>query len=203
MTRRDKATLAILAFFFSIAVTIELYFVVAHRHLVADAAAHHPLAHLLAIYGPADRAYFAAPSAFALSLEGLNVFVTQPLGVVLAYAIVTRRAWRWPLQLAVGAYLAYSVVLYFLVAAVSGFAEMSERSAGVFAMYFGANLPWLAGAAWMAWDAAREIDRRLAPAIVERDRIAAVVEDVGEEAAEVEPRRERGDYGERPEPLTP
>jgi hypothetical protein len=203
MTRRDKATLAILGFFFAIAVTIELYFVVAHRHLVADAAARHPLAQLLAIYGPADRGYFAAPSPLALALEGLNVFVTQPLGVVLAYGIVTGRAWRWPLQLAVGSYLAYSVVLYFLVAAVSNFGDMSGRTPGLFALYFGANLPWLVGAGWMAWSAAHEIDRRLAPAIVERDRIAAVVEDVGEEAAEVEPRRERGDYGQRPEPLTP
>jgi hypothetical protein len=203
MTRRDVATLGLLGFFFAVAVTIELYFVVAHAHLVAAAAARHPLAQLLAISGPADRGYFAAPSALALALEGLNVFVTQPLALVLAYAIVRRRSWRWPLQLAVGSYLAYSVVLYFLVAAVSRFADMSARGPGVFALFFGANLPWLAGAGWMAWSAASEIDRRLAPAFVERDRIAAVVEDVGEEAAEVEPRRERGDYGQRPEPLTP
>ena len=204
MSRRDVATLALLGFFFAVAATIELYFVVAHDHLVAAAAAGHPLARLLAIYGPADSAYFAAPSPFALALEGLNVFVTQPLGVLLAIGIVRRRPWRWPLQLFVGAYLAYSVVLYFLVGAIAGFATMSDRSPAIFAMYVGANMPWLAGAAWMAASAARELARRpLAPAIVERDRIASVVEDVGEEAAEVEPRRERGYHGERPEPLAP
>jgi hypothetical protein len=203
MTRRDVATLALLGFFFAVAVTIELYYVVAHGELVAAAAAGNVLARGLALYGPSDSAYFAAPTALTLSLEGINVFVTQLLGIALAYAIVRRRPWRWPLQLALGSYVAYSVVLYFTEGAVSGFANMSERSAGTFAIYIGANLPWLVGAAWMAASAAREIARRLAPAIVERDRIAAVVEDVGEEPAEIEPRRERGDHGQSPEPLAP
>lgn len=202
MTRRDVATLALLGFFFAVAMTLELYYVVAHDHLVA-AASHNLFARGLALYGPSDRAYFTAPSALALSLEGINVFVTQPLGLLLAYAIVRRRRWRWPLQLALGSYLAYSVVLYFAEGAVSGFAGMSERSAGTFAIYIGANLPWLVGATWMAASAAREIARQLAPALVQRDRIAPVVEEVGEEPAEIEPRRERGDYGERPEPLAP
>ncbi len=191
MSRRDKATLGLLGFFFVVASTIELYFVVAHDRLVA-AAAHNPLAWLLSIYGPADSAYFAAPSPLALALEGINVFVTQPVGIALAYAIVRRRAWRWPLQLAVGAYVTYSVVLYFLVAYVSGLAGMRERSVASFAIFYGANLPWLAGYAWIAWDAARTIGRRLgysAPAIVERDRVLAVVEQLGEEPAKVEARR--------------
>jgi hypothetical protein len=205
MTRRDDVALGLLAFYFLVAFTIELYFVVAHDHLVADAVAHHPLAFLLSIYGPADQAYFGAPSPFSLALEGLNVFVTQPLGVVLAWGIVRRRAWRWPLQLAVGAYLFYSVVLYFVVGHVSGFASMSERSPRSFFIYYAANLPWLVGYGWLAWDAARQIVARLgsAPALVERDRVAPVVEQVGEQAAEGQPRRERGDHGERPQPLTP
>ena len=203
MARRDKVTLALLGFFFVIGCTIELYFIVAHRELVA-AAAHNPLAWLLSLYGPSDRAYFAAPSALALSLEGLNVFVTQPLGLVLAYAIVKKRAWRWPLQLAVGAYLAYSVVLYFLVAQVSGFADMAPHSFRTFSVFYAANLPWLAGYGWMAWDAARKIRAQLsAPALVQRDRIAPVVEELGEEPAEVEAGAERGDYGEGAEPLAP
>lgn len=170
--------------------TLELYFLVAHDRLAA-AAAHNPFAWLLAIYGPADRAYFDAPSPLALALEGFNVAVTQPLGALLAYAIVRRRPWRWPLQLGVGAYVTYSVLLYFLVAHVSGLAGMRDRRVATFAIFYGANLPWLAGYAWLAWDAARAIVarmRRSAPAIVERDRILAVVEDFGEQAAEVEAR---------------
>jgi EXPERA (EXPanded EBP superfamily) len=160
MDRRDKVTLALLGFFFVVATTIELYFVVAHRTLPEAASAGNTLAYLLSIYGPSDQAYFARPSAFALSLEGLNVFVTQPLGLVLAYAIVKQRPWRWPLQLAVGAYLAYSVVLYFLVAHVSHFASMSEKSPRTFIIFYAANAPWLLGYAWMALDAAREIAAR-------------------------------------------
>ena len=195
MSRRDKATLGLLGFFFVIASTIELYFLVAHKGLVA-AATHNPLAWLLSLYGPSDSAYFDAPSPLALSFEGLQVAVTQPLGAALAYAVVRRRAWRWPLQLAVGAYVSYSVVLYFLVAHVSGLAGMRDRSVASFAIFYGANLPWLAGYGWLAVDAAREILARLprsAPAIVERDRVLTLVEDFGEQAAKVEAGRQRGD----------
>ncbi len=208
MSRRDKVTLGLLAFFFVIGFTIELYFVVAHRGLVA-AAAHNPLAWLLSLYGPSDHDYFTAPSALALSLEGFNVFVTQPLGIVLAWAIVRHRTWRWPMQLAMGAYVAYSVVIYYVIEQVSGFAGMSGRSVRTFAVFYGANLPWLAGYGWMAWDAAREIrarmtaPARLSPALVEGDRVAAVVEEIGEQPAEVEARRQAGDDGERAEPLAP
>ena len=206
MSRRDKATLALLGFFFVIGFTIELYFIVEHRVLVA-AAAHNPFAWLLSLYGPSDRDYFSAPSSLALSLETLNVFVTQPLGLVLAWAIVRRRPWRWPLQLAVGSYLAYSVVLYFLNAQVSGFAGMEGRSFRTFAVFYAGNLPWLVGYGWLAWDAAREIHARLqprlAPTLVQRDRIASIVEELGEEPAEVEAGGQRRDDGEGAEPLAP
>ena len=98
MSRRDQATLALLGFFCFVALTIELYFLVAHGSLVA-AAAHNPLAWLLSFYGPSDSAYFASPSPLALALEGLNVVVTTPLVALLALGVVRRRAWRWPLQL--------------------------------------------------------------------------------------------------------
>ena len=207
MSRRDKITVALLGFFFVMGFTIELYFVVAHRGLVAARAAHNPLAWLMSLYGPSDRDYFQAPSPLALSFEGFNVFVTQPLGIVLAWAIAKKRWWRWPAQLAIGAYVAYSVVLYFVIAQVGGFAGMSGRSFRTFAVFYGANLPWLVGYGWMAWDAAREIGaslrRPLAPALVQREWVAPVVEELGEEPAEVEAGRERGDDGERAEPLTP
>lgn len=206
MSRRDKATLALLGFFFLIAFTIELYYVVAHDRIVAEAG-HNPLAWLLAIYGPSDRAYFDAPSPLTITLEGFNVVVTQPLGIALALAVWRRRNWRWPLQVAIGAYVTYSVVLYFAIAQVSGFAGMRDHSVRSFAIFYGANLPWLAGYAWLMWDAAREIALRFqrgsAPAVVERDRVAPVVEQLGEQAAEVEARRERGDDRQRAESLAP
>jgi hypothetical protein len=206
MRRRDKVTLAVLAFFFVPAVTVELYFVVAHRHLVA-ATPQNPLAWLLSLYGPTDSAFYDAPTPLGLFLEGFQVFVTTPLGLVLAWGIVRRRAWRWPLQLAVGAYVSYSVILYFAVEQLSGYGTMSGRSAGKLALLYGANLPWLVAYGWLGWDAAREMVARLgrasAPTIVERERIAPVVEDFGEEPAEIEARRQGGDHGEGAEPLAP
>jgi hypothetical protein len=202
MSRRDQATLALLGFFCFVALTIELYFLVAHDSLVASAA-HNPLAWLLSLYGPSDSAYFASPSPLALALEGLNVAVTTPLVALLAWGVVRRRAWRWPLQLGLSAYVTYSVVLYFLVAHVSGMAGMAAPTVSAYAIFYGANLPWVIGYAWLTWDAGREIYRALAPAVVERDRIAAVVEDFAEEPTKVESRRQRGDDGERAEPLAP
>ncbi len=152
-----------------IAATLELYFVACHRDL--PARAHTQLfARLFAIYGTADRAYFDPVSPLALALEGINVFVIQPLCLVLIYAIVRGRPYRWPLQLGIGAYLALSVVLYFLVAIVSGYDGMLERSGKSFALFYGANLPWLVGYGWLALEAGRTIARqfRAAPAVSRR-----------------------------------
>lgn len=141
-----------LGFFALVALTLELYFILFHRELPARAATQ-LFARLFAIYGAADSHYYDPVSPLALALESINVFVMQPLCMLLVYAIVRRRPYRWPLQLGVGAYLALSVVLYFLVAIVSGYDGMAERNATSFALFYGGNLPWLAGYAWLALDA--------------------------------------------------
>jgi hypothetical protein len=161
MSRRDRFSVGMLGFFGLIAATLELYFIVFHRDLPARADSH-LFARLFAIYGVADRAYFDRVSPLALALEGINVFVMQPLCLLLVYAIVRRRAYRWPLQLGIGSYLGFSVVLYFLVAVVSGYEGMSERSGQAFALFYGANLPWLVGYGWLALDASVVISRTLA-----------------------------------------
>ncbi|MGZ3439410.1 MAG: EXPERA domain-containing protein [Polyangia bacterium] len=163
MSRRDRFSVALLGFFGLIAVTLELYFLVCHRDLAARADSQ-LFARLFSIYGVADRGYFAPVSSLAVALEGINVFVMQPLCLLLIYAIVRGRAYRWPLQLGIGSYLAFSVVLYFLVAIISGYEEMTERSVRAFALFYGANLPWLVGYAWLALDAAVAIWRTLATA---------------------------------------
>ncbi|HEX3867608.1 MAG TPA: emopamil-binding family protein [Gemmatimonadaceae bacterium] len=169
MTRRDRSTIALLGFFVLIAMTLELYFLACHRDLPARVATQLP-ARLFGIYSVADRSYFDPVSALALSLEGLNVFVMQPLCGLVVYAIVRGRGWRWPLQLGVSAYLAMSVVLYFTVAIVSGYADMAVHSGKAFALLYGANMPWLLGYGWLALDAAREIARRLATEPAQRRR---------------------------------
>ena len=163
MTRRDRFTIGLLAFFAFVAVTLELYFLVHHRELVARAPTQ-LFARLFSIYGVADRGYYDAVSPLALALEGINVGVMQPLCALLVYAIVRGRAWRWPLQLAIGSYLSLSVVLYFTVAVVSGYADMVQHSAKAFALLYGGNAPWLVGYGWLAVDAGRTIARALAPA---------------------------------------
>ncbi|HEX6837534.1 MAG TPA: emopamil-binding family protein [Polyangia bacterium] len=163
MARRDRFTIGLLTFFALVAVTIELYFLAHHRDLVARAPTQ-LLAHLFSIYGLADRGYYDAVSPLALALEGINVFVMQPLCALVIYGIVRGRAWRWPLQLAVASYLAVSVVLYFTVAVVSGYVDMAEHSAKTFALLYGANAPWLVGYGWLAVDAGLTIARALAPA---------------------------------------
>jgi len=163
MTRRDRVTIGLLVLFALVAATLELYFLVHHRELVARAPTQ-LFARLFSIYGVADRGYYDAVSPLALALEGINVFVMQPLCALVVYAIVRGRAWRWPLQLAVASYLSASVVLYFTVAVASGYADMAQHSAKAFALLYGGNAPWLVGYGWIAADAGRAIARAFATA---------------------------------------
>ena len=169
MPRRDRITVGLLGFFTLIAVTLELYFIACHRDLPARMQTQ-LFARLFAIYGTADRAYFDPVSPLALALEIINVFALQPLCLLLIYAIVRRRPYRWPLQLGIGAYLGMSVVLYFLVGIVSGYDGMAERSGKTFALFYGANLPWLVGYGWLALEAGLTIARKFHAVPVETRR---------------------------------
>jgi hypothetical protein len=151
------------AVFFVSAVTLELYFVRHSDEMVARSETD-LFARLWRIYGAADRAYFEAVTPFTVGLESIQVFITQPLSLWLAYAILARKPYRYPLQLAVGTYLTYSLVLYFGTAHLSGYADMASRDVPTFLLYYGANLPWLLGHAYMAYDAARAITARFAAA---------------------------------------
>jgi hypothetical protein len=51
---------------------------------------------------------------------------------------------------------------------VSGYADMAEHSGKAFALFYGANAPWLVGYAWIAVDAARAIARGFAPSAASR-----------------------------------
>jgi hypothetical protein len=174
MSRRDRFTIALFALFALVAATLELYFVVHHRELAARAPTQ-PFARLFSIYGIADRGYYDPVSPLALALEAINVFVMQPLCALVVYAIVRRRAWRWPLQVAVGSYLSLSVVLYFTVAAVSGYADMAEHSGKAFALFYGGNAPWLLGYGWIAADAGRHIARAFATVPAPKNAFAPAV----------------------------
>jgi hypothetical protein len=88
--------------------------------------------------------------------------VTTIVNLWLVHAIVQRRPYRHALQLTLGAYLSYSVVLYFLAAHVSGYAGMRERTFPLLAFFYGVTLPWLLGYGFMAWDSYLAITARFA-----------------------------------------
>jgi hypothetical protein len=144
----DRVTLGLLGFFMVMAFSIELYFVLHYRDVREQT---HFFARAYAIYGAGDQAYYGRGDVYVpLALETLNVFFTQALNALLVWAIVKRRAYRHPLQLLVSSYLTYSVVFYFWVNHVSGYANMPEKTA------------WLLGHAWMAWQSFAVMARRMA-----------------------------------------
>lgn len=160
MPRRDRVILGLLCFFILVALSLELYWLVYRDELVARAP-HELFARLFQIYGDADRAYYDRITPTAIGLEGINVYVTQILNVALIYAIVARTHWRHTLQLVVGSYLTYSVVLYFWAAHVTGYPDMRYQSSYTFFLFYAPNLPWLLGYAYMALDSVRAIHRHI------------------------------------------
>jgi len=156
MSRRDRVILGLLTFFLCIAVSLELYWLVYRDQLVARAP-HELFARLFQIYGDADRAYYDRVSPLAIALEGINVYFTQLLNIWLMVAIVGRRHYRHVLQLLVGSYLTYSVILYFWAAHVTGYPDMRYQSPYTFFLFYAPNLPWLLGYAYMAWDSCRAL----------------------------------------------
>ncbi len=159
---RDRVIVGMLGFFLAVAFTLELWWLL---HAPAERAAMRDrslFAHLFDIYGACDRGYFEDRSPLATVLEGVNVYFTQLLNVWLAVAILRRWPSRYPLQLAIGSYLSYSVILYFLVGHVSGYEMMRYRSGYTYFLFYAANAPWLLGHLYLVWDAARAITRRFA-----------------------------------------
>lgn len=153
---RDKAIVGLLVFFLLVAFSLELYWIV-HADALPARSGGDWIAYLYSIYGEADRAYYDAVTPFTLGLETLNVFVTQIVNLWLIWAILKEAPYRYPLQLAVGSYLTYSVVLYFWVFHLSGYADMRSQTPYTFFLLIAPNLPWLVGYGYLAWDAFRAI----------------------------------------------
>lgn len=160
LSASERVIIGLLTFFLIIAFTLELYWIVFNDSLVARAD-HELFARLFQIYGDADRAYFDRITPMAIGLEQINVFVTQIVNVWLLWAIVQRVYYRHVLQLLVGSYLTYSVVLYFWAAHVTGYPDMRYQSPYTFFLFYAPNLPWLLGYAYMSLDSIRHLCARL------------------------------------------
>jgi hypothetical protein len=157
LPRKDRLIIAMLVFFVVMAFTMELWWLLHADRLVALADTDW-LAHLFRYYGEGDSAYFDRVTPFSRGLESINIFFTQWLNVWLIYAIVRRRPYRYALQLTVGSYLAYSVVLYFWVAHLSGYEGMREKNFFSAFIFVVPNLPWLLGYLYLACDSVRAIN---------------------------------------------
>jgi hypothetical protein len=159
LPRKDRLIVGMLGFFIVVACTLELYWVLYANQLV-ERSQTDLLAYWFSFYGEADSAYFAHVTPLSLGLETLNVFVTQWLNLWLLYAILKGKPYRYALQLTLGAYLSYSVILYFWTAHLSGYAAMQDRTFYHFFLFIAPNLPWLLGYLYLAYDAFRAISQR-------------------------------------------
>jgi cholestenol Delta-isomerase len=153
---RDKSALWLIAFFVAVATTVELYWLVHASELPSQDGW---LARGFRFYGIGDRGYYDDVGWFEVGLESFHLCFTVPALLWLAYAIVNRRAWRWPLQLCLGAYVAYSVVLYLTAKHVTSYASMPVHDLGSFLILVLPNMPWLLGSLWLALDAGGAILR--------------------------------------------
>jgi hypothetical protein len=159
LPRKDYFILAMLGFFVVMAFTMELWWLLHADRLVALAETDW-LARLFSYYGEGDSAYFDRVTPFSRGLESINIFFTQGLNLWLMYAIVRRRPYRHALQLTVGSYLTYSVVLYFWAAHLSGYAGMREKTFFAAFIFVVPNLPWLLGYFYLAFDSIRAINEQ-------------------------------------------
>jgi EXPERA (EXPanded EBP superfamily) len=158
LSRSDRVTIGMLGFFMLMGFTIELYFILHYRNIREQTGF---FARAYAIYGAGDEAYYGRGDVFVpLALETINVFFTQGVNALLIWAIAKRRAYRHPLQLTVSAYLAYSVVLYFWIQHVSGYANMPVRGAWGYFIFYVPNLPWLLAHLYMGQVSFAAIARR-------------------------------------------
>ena len=153
---RDLGSLWLIAFFAVIAYTLEVLWL---RHAFEWPAQSGFWAAGARYYGMGDRGYWDQPSYFEVGLESFNVIFIVASELWLGYAILRRRAYRWPLQLCIGGYLTYSVIYYFTVKII--FPQMETQDAASYTMLIVPNQPWLFGGAWWVWDASAVILRAL------------------------------------------
>jgi hypothetical protein len=158
MATRDKVSIVMLVFCVSVGWTIEGFWLFHHNSMEQ---AHGILRDLLATYWPADRTFrepgYPVEKCFTLALEHMNVFVTQPLGLWLIYAIATGKRYRYVLQLIVATYTSYGTFLYCYVAHLSGYQVFAYRGGYPMFLFYAANAPWIVIYAWLIYDASRHL----------------------------------------------
>jgi hypothetical protein len=154
LTAADRWVLGLTLFFIAMALGVELPWLLASAELGHIGG---PLDAIWAFYGRADRGYFDQVSGLERGVESFHIFATQWLHVWLVWAILRRWAYRFLLQIVIGSYVAFSTALYLLAKHMTGYALMPEHDAGAFLTLYLANLPWLIGNGWIAFEGARRL----------------------------------------------
>jgi hypothetical protein len=161
LTPRDRLIIFLILFFAAIAFTLEAYWLIFNQVMENRSDI---VARILALYWPADDSFripgYPTAKSFTLALEGVNTLVTPLLSFALIRAIIKRKPYRYPLQLAIATYTFYGTFLYYLVAHISGYAAFAYQGAYPYLLFYLSNLPWFAAYGWMGWDAYREIVER-------------------------------------------
>jgi phenylpropionate dioxygenase-like ring-hydroxylating dioxygenase large terminal subunit len=152
----NRVVWALVAFFLLFALTIDLYWLL-HYNRLPELAASSWVARLYRNYSSADHAYYDRVTKFEVALETLNVWVTPLFYAWLLVALYRRKPYRYPLQLAIGSWVAYSVALDCWIALISGYPGMQEHTPANFFKFYAANAPWLIGHLYLVFDAARNI----------------------------------------------
>ncbi len=159
---KDKVIIGLIVGFTAVALTVELYWLVFNQEMESRTDL---FAGAWAIYWPVDYTYripgYPIEKAFTLSLEGMNTLFTPIPSLVLIWAILTHKPYRYPLQLVIATYTFYGTFLYYSVAHISDYKVFEHKSAYTYLLFYLVNMPWFVGYGWIGWDAFREIVHRL------------------------------------------
>jgi hypothetical protein len=158
---KDRIIIGLILFFAVVAFTFEAYWLIFNQVMESRTDF---FARIYALYWPADYTYripgYPIEKAFTLALERVNTLVTPFLSFFLIWAIIKRKPYRYPLQLAIANYTFYGTFLYYYVAHISGHAMFAYQGTYPYVTFYLASLPWIAAYGWMNWDAYRAIVRR-------------------------------------------
>lgn len=152
--RVSRIVVAVVAFFVAFNFTVDRYWVT-HAHDLPARAHTDLFARMFQSYAVADRGYFDKVGETELALEEVNSTLTQALTILLLVALLRRWPLRVPLQIGIGTYVSYSVLFDWWSAFVAGLPGMDERTVGHVALFISANVPWVLGHGFIAYDGIR------------------------------------------------
>jgi phenylpropionate dioxygenase-like ring-hydroxylating dioxygenase large terminal subunit len=168
----DWIVVFLVVFFIAFNATVDRYWI-EHAHQLPALADSDLFARMFQLYAAADHGYFDKVTQAELALETINSTITQAFNIWLLIALLARWPVRIPLQMAIGAWVSYSVLFNWWCAAIAGFPGMDDKTPANFFTFFAANLPWLAGHLYIAGNAIRIFMTEASVAKISEDAVAS------------------------------